>query len=152
MKHPMPGDGKLGASRLRDRWIARPGRSLASLAVTLVACSAPTHAKSETGSSSSASVNISVSVALQHRLRPAGSLSPPDGLKRAGSGRYCLETNGQAPLLPVMVIWPTSRDARNGPGSNGERVAEIAACGVPQTIAVAQDGGIASSAVIVRPE
>lgn len=151
-EHWTRGGGKtaeLGPRRRRNGPGAR--RSVAWYLASLAICSAPALAKADAGTSSSASIRISVSVAAHHQLRAAMEPST-DGLKRAGPGLYCIETNGQAMPLPVMLVWPVARDASTSQGSGEEQAAEVPACGAPHGKAIVRGETLASPAVIVRPE
>jgi len=150
---PMPGNGKIRRSRLCHRK-GGPGAGwrLAWPVLYLVAFAEPVQASADAGASSSASMRISVSVAPRNWLGAAGDSAPSNDLKQAGSGSYCIETNGQAMPLPVMLVWPVARDASTSLASSEENAAELPPCGAPQATAAVPGERPFSAVVLVRPE
>lgn len=75
-------------------------------------------------------VEISISVAPQYRLLAREAPGASD-IRKDHANRPCLATNSSAPLLPVMLVRPSthrSNSSNAGPPGNGSAT-EIRSCG-----------------------
>lgn len=82
-----------------------PGRRPArAMLLMLCALSAPAISSPGIGSTSSANVRISLSVAPKFRLGAAAPTIRAARSGEAGPGRFCIASNGQPTLLPVMLL------------------------------------------------
>lgn len=147
------GYDKQGVARPRcSDALPAPASMTAGWLLIGLAFSSSAHAAVGIGPSSSASIRISVSVAPQYSLRTTAR-STRVGVKRGGPDRFCLETNGLALQLPVMLIWKPDEGSAGVQAAMGKTV-EVPPCGAPVAIAPAVEGADqrVSGMLIVRPE
>lgn len=135
--------------------MASPRRASAAAALLLLALADPAAARApHSGPTSSGTVNISVSVAPKYELKaggPAIHALPPGA---SASGTFCIATNGQPTVLPVLLV-----SASAGPAGAGRTAAEtsvpLAWCdpdgGTPPAGRLGM-GGEPPALLIIRPE
>ena len=126
-----------------------------AVAFLLVLFATPVMAKSppDATPTSSSSIKISVTVSSRYGLAFNEPHTGIDGLELADQEPFCIATNGNKPLLPVMLNTPT--DEGNETGDPVGRVMQLKPC--EASIGKANPGGAilelaSGQLLIVRPE